>query len=455
MVEQCGWLGDEVKNVRNGAPGGVMGQDPLLTGGDPLLSPSGVERADGRSQSGDGSRLPVPGRPVGPRGLIAWAAVAAVVVAAVGGWWLTRSDKVREVPPPGAAAIDLWAPAWTIDEVFADGTDRLAVVREFSPFWFETVGIDDIRFDGAASAEAADEMLKAVRDRWIVPSLRDALPAGGMAAIIADRDQRKQHIDAILDFAEDQDADGIDIDYEQFAFADGFDTWETTRPNWVAFVEELSVALRDSGRTLTVSIPAIWDRNERGSEGFWVYDHAAIAPHVDAMRIMAYDYSVVEPGPVAPLWWVEDVVRSVSEVVPAEYHDRLVLGVPAFGTNWVVSTEGECPESADGRVGLTARGAFDLAERRNGTPEYDPVDAEWWFTYELDFVEGEQSCVQSRLVRWIDSEGVDARVMVARDAGWNGVALWALGYDDADVWDTFVGAARRDLATASATTGGG
>ena len=30
-----------------------------------------------------------------------------------------------------------------------------------------------------------------------------------------------------------------------------------------------------------------------------VYDYAAIGEHVDAIRIMAYDYSTAEPGPVS------------------------------------------------------------------------------------------------------------------------------------------------------------
>ena len=434
------------------------GERDRTAGDDPLLASTGSGRSNVVIQETYGDRLELFGQPVRSVDRRVLVLVGCIVVAAVvvaGGWWLTRGDHVRSVPPPGAAAVDVWAPSWTIDEVLADGTDRFELVREFSTFWYETVGIDEIVADGAAPSDLAEQLLDAVSGRWIVPSLRDHMPAGGMAAIIADPAQRARHIAAILEFADDVDADGIDIDYEQFAFADGFDTWETTRPNWVMFVAELSSALHDSGRPLTVSIPAIWAHNENGSEGYWVYDHGAIAPYVDAMRIMAYDYSVAEVGPIAPLWWVEDVVRSVSEVVPVEYHDRLVLGVPSYGTNWVVSTDGECPESADGRVGVTARGALDLAERRNGVPELDPVDAEWRFTYELEFAEGAQSCVQSREVRWVDSEGVEARVMLARDAGWNGVALWALGYDDVEVWNSFVDAARRDLSVTPTSTATG
>ena len=82
---------------------------------------------------------------------------------------------------------------------------------------------------------------------------------------------------------------GIDIDYEQFAFADGRDTWATTRPNWVAFVEELAGALHADGRTLTVSIPPVYDAGQTDSSGFWVYDYGAIVEHVDRIRIMTYD----------------------------------------------------------------------------------------------------------------------------------------------------------------------
>jgi HAD superfamily hydrolase (TIGR01509 family) len=393
---------------------------------------------------------PVRVPPVGRRTLIIALAVVTAVVAALV-WWSNDDATERPEPPPGAVATDVWVPYWTLGDIEADGYERLEVAREISPFWFETLGVDDIGIDAQAQPDEIDAFLDAVGAGYIVPSIRDHMPAGGMAAILADPVQREQHINAILEFADEHDAEGIDLDYEKFAFEDGSDTWATTRPNWVAFVEELSVALHDTGRTLTVSIPGIWNRTDSGSEGYWVYDHGAIAEHVDAMRIMAYDYSVAEPGPIAPLTWVEDVVRSLSEEVPEEHHDKLVLGVPTYGVNWIVSTIGECPASADGRTGVTARGALELAERRGGVPELDPVVSEWSFTYALEFTEGDQSCVQNRLVRWVDSEGVEARVLVARYAGWGGVALWALGYDDPEVWAAFVDAARRDLTVAPST----
>ena len=310
-------------------------------------------------------------------------------------------------------------------------------------------GVSEIVVDENAAAGSARDFIDQARDARgrLVPSIRDEMPAGGMAAILADPALRVRHIAAIMAFAADNDVDGIDLDYEQFAFADGASTWEATRPNWVAFVEELAAELHDSGRTLTISIPPVYDPATTGDRGYWVYDHGTIAEHVDAIRIMAYDYSVGEPGPISPLPWVRDAVAGTSAAVPEELHHKLVLGVPAYGSNWVVSTIGECPPSAEGRTSVTARSVADLAAKRGATPQYDPVTAEWSFAYALTVEAGSISCIQNRKVHWVDTEGIAARVEVARRAGWGGVALWALGYEDDAAWQALVDASRTTLDT--------
>jgi spore germination protein YaaH len=194
----------------------------------------------------------------------------------------------------------------------------------------------------------------------------------------------------------------------------------------------------------------VYDVATTGDRGYWVYDHGAIAEYVDALRIMAYDFSTAEPGPIAPLAWVQQVIDGVSLAVPEQYHDKLVLGVPAYGSNWVVTTIGTCPPSAEGRTTITTRSALDLAARRAGTPAYDPVTGEWSFTYSLVVTEGAVSCTQSRVAQWVDSEGIAARVELARRAGWGGVSLWALGYDDDEAWQALVTAARQPLPAVAA-----
>ena len=400
-------------------------------------------------------------------------AVLTLVIGVV--WFATRGDgKPQPVAlPPGAIPVDAWVPYWTLDDVLPETDTRLDDLREASPFWYGARGVDQIVIDENAptglTAEFTDRL--AGSPARFVPSINDEMPAGGMAAILADRSTRTEHVATIVEFADDLDVDGIDLDYEKFAFSDGRGTWAETRPNWVAFVTELADALHADDRTLTVSIPPVWGLPPRAieaarasaeddgttttipietAEGYWVYDHGAIAPVVDAIRIMAYDYSVEEAGPIAPIWWVADAVASTSAVVPQEYHDKLVLGVGPYGRNWSVATVGECPATAEGRTNVFARSVLDLAARRGGIPVFDAGTGEWSFTYSLTVDDGEVSCVQSRRVHWVDAEGAAARAEIARRAGWGGVSVWALGYEDDEVWDSVVAASRDPLAADSA-----
>jgi hypothetical protein len=359
------------------------------------------------------------------------------------------------VLPPGAIPIDVWAPYWTLDESLPSADARLSQIREVSPFWYGTRSATEITVDEHAPADEVDDFVKRARDSVssYVPSIRDQMDAGAMAAVIADPATRQQHIDTILEFADEQHADGIDLDYEQFAFSDGEATWTTTSPKWVTFVRELADALHADGRTLTVSIPPVYDPAVTGSSGYWVYAPGEIAPYVDAIRIMGYDYSVAEPGPIAPLAWVQQAVDGVSKAVPEEYHDKLVLGVPAYGSNWVTATSGTCPSTAEGKTTVNTRNVLELSAKRGATPAYDAVTGEWSFSYDLTVADTATSCVQSRQVHWVDSEGAAARAEIARRAGWGGVALWAMGYEDDETWQAMLNATRDPMAVEPATTG--
>ncbi len=189
-----------------------------------------------------------------------------------------------------------------------------------------------------------------------------------------------------------------------------------------------------TGRTLTVSIPPVYDAGQTDDSGYWVYDYAAITPLVDSIRVMAYDYSnaSTNEGPVAPLDWVERVIAGTSAA--SGDPSKLVLGVPLYGYNWPISVSGTCPTSAEGVTTVTNRSVDELAQRRGGVPAYDPATAEWSFRYELVVDDGTTSCTQLRHVNYVDADGAQLRMQRAVDAGFGGVALFALGYADDEVW---------------------
>ena len=385
-----------------------------------------------RSPAGMPSRSAV----LGAAGALAAFVVAALVVVVV-----TRDDEPPALQP--VIPVDGWAPYWALDDSADEISQRAGSMREVSPFWFLATGVTDIETDPNASSDLTEEFLDDTRDALVVPSIVDGLPAGGMAAILADPETRRLHVEAIVEFAQDGNYDGIDLDYEQFAFADGRDTWEATRPNWVSFVAELAEELHGDERTLTVSIPVVYDAGRTADSGYWVYDYGAIVDHVDHIRIMAYDFSVGEPGPIAPLEFVQRAIDGAIEATGQP--EKLVLGLPAYGRNWPVSVTGVCPEpdeengvTVPGVTTVTARSVDDLIDRRDAVPVYDASTAEWSFEYELEISDDFTTCVQTRQVHYVDADGVRARIDLAISAGLGGVSLWALGFDDDDVWDAIL-----------------
>ncbi len=360
-----------------------------------------------------------------------------------------------DTPPrrPGVLNVHAWTPYWTLEEALPALETRADTLHQVSPLWFRATGVDTIEIEPEASVDATEEFVDAARRRGVpvIPSVFDRTDAGVMAGILADPAQRARHIDALVEFAAEGDYEGLDIDYEQFAFADGKDSWAATRPNWVAFVGELAARLHAEGRTLAVSIPPVYDAGQTDDSGYWVYDYTAITPLVDAIRVMAYDYSnaSTDEGPVAPLDWVERVIAGTSAA--SGDPSKLVLGVPLYGYNWPIAVSGTCPASAEGVTTVTNVSVDDLAQRRGGVPAYDPASGEWSFQYELVVDDGTTACTQLRHVNYVDADGAQLRMQRAMDAGFGGVALFTLGYADNEVWSA-VDTVAASLARSSTST---
>ena len=372
-----------------------------------------------------------------PRRRLALGALLLLLLGIVGAALIVSREESRRPKPD--IPLDAWVPYWSLEASVPEFRTRGRLLREVSPFWFNAVAADQIVIDPNASQELTDEFMTKVRGSRadIVPSIVDKMAAGEMAAILADPVTRRQHIDTIVAFAADGDYDGIDLDYEQFAFSDGRSTWADTRPNWVAFVAELAEDLHDDGRTLTVSIPPVYDAEQTSSSGFWVYDYGAIVEHVDRIRIMAYDFSVGDPGPIAPIDWVETTITGAIEATGSP--DKLVLGLPAYGRNWPIAVEGECPESdVPGRTSVSARSIDDLIERRDAQPVWVEETGEWMFEYDLEITDGTTTCIQTRQVHYVDGDGVRLRMDLAREYQLDGASLWALGFDDDAVWEAIL-----------------
>jgi len=371
------------------------------------------------------------------RTIASFAALAAVLGLGAGAVLFARRGD--DAPPPYPdMALNVWAPYWELDAATASITANGGVIHQVSPFWYAAKDAATIAY--SANITVADtttfEAAARASGATLIPTVTDGTGPGAMAAILADPAARAQHVQALLAIA--QPYDGIDIDYETFAFTDAYGTWEATRPNWVAFVQDLAAALHADGKLLVVTIPPVYDTERTPASGRWVYDPQAIGEVADAVRVMAYDYSVETPGPIAPIGWVRDVVRAVKQLVDDD--SKIVLGVPLYGRNWVTATAGTCPEGTPGRVSPTQIEVAALVQQYAVVPVHDPASGEATFTYQRPDDTG--VCTQTREVHFIDAIGALARVDLARSERIGGVVFWAMGFDTADTWTAVAAVAR-------------
>ena len=156
----------------------------------------------------------------------------------------------------GPKIVSGWMPYWmtspSAPQAVTNAVANADILSDVSPFWFSAVaggpaGVKVVFNPNFAQAEAnsawAVAQLRAV-GLPILPSIADGSGTGRIAATLADPAKRAQHVADIVNLVTTRGYDGIDLDYEQFAFADGRDSWTATQPNWTAFVNELSATLR-------------------------------------------------------------------------------------------------------------------------------------------------------------------------------------------------------------------
>lgn len=170
-----------------------------------------------------------------------------------------------------------------------------------------------------------------------------------------------------------------------------------------------------------------------------VFDEAALAPHLDFITIMGYDYywsGSSQAGPNDPLYGFSSgydyaLSRSVSyyksQGMPEQ---KIVLGLPYYGREWETSS-GTVPTSTTGNFNASRTYSFvkdnTSGNYTNGLDNQRSVAHYYTFQVSGNW----RQC-------WI-SEGYELRKRYdfINQQNLAGIGIWALGYDDGynDLWD--------------------
>ena len=316
------------------------------------------------------------------------------------------------------------------------------LMKEVLPFWFSLKSPTLIRNDyttGNPSWPMADTVCLMRRaGMQIIPTMTDGTAKLVLAGYLANPTTRTTIVNSIVNLVNVNGFDGIDLDYEGFAFVDGNTTWTRTAPLWVAFIKELSVAMRANKKILSVTTPYLYDPTER-QKGYFVYAWADIASSIDRLRIMTYDFNVAKPGPNAPISWVDKTIRYAISIMPSS---KVYVGLPGYGRDWITAVQGKCPVSAPPGLKAGAKAATFLmvnAERKaaidNAVPVFDTTVSEATYSYTQTYngltADGAStSCTVNRTVWYQNSRSYAERMALVSKYRLGGAALWTLGMED-------------------------
>jgi spore germination protein len=355
----------------------------------------------------------VPDRPSGARryaGSI-WLGLASLGVVLVIILLVSLQGSPTPAPPP---VVVVSTPYWNVQHATESVLAQQGDVTEASPSIYAIDAAGDVtnQFAPAAAASTAASLASLRRAGVrLVPTIANVVNGGftyqPLASILHSPALAAHNIAAIVALTQARNFAGIDVDYENLHGQD--------RQAFSDFISRLADALHAHGRTLSVTLFA--KASDAGYDQRNVaQDYAAIGKVADEVRLMGYDYhwATSAPGPIAPVNWIQDVLRYATSVIPP---GKIILGVPMYGYDWV-----------DGRGTPVAwLQAFRLATQYHATIGFDAASQSPYFSYT-------DATGHYHQVWFENAASVAAKLGVARNLVIRGVSLWLYGYEDTNVW---------------------
>lgn len=269
--------------------------------------------------------------------------------------------------------------------------------------WFQTDG------EGKLFYEYEDDypqILKFTREQGIKTHASVALMDRGLLHnLLAKPENRARLIGNLLDKVKKDHYDGVDIDFE---FIDPADAKYFT-----LFLRELKTSLGPE-IPLSLAVPA------RTAADKWptAFEYEKIGQIADMVVVMAYDYSykTSAPGPVAPLWWVEQTISYMTAKIERE---KLLLGLPTYGYDWAAglkTTTVTADKLAQLKQTYKLNAGFDI---KNGSPFYNYWDKNGNF----------------HQIWTEDQESIKAKYDLAVKNKLGGISFWRIGNGCTDLYN--------------------
>ena len=311
------------------------------------------------------------------------------------------------------------------------------------PFWYSITSASKIK-DKYATQNSIDKAIPISTLQSlgikVLPTLTDSTKEGELSKIMGNDASRATLIKTITDLVMASNFDGIDLNFEGFAYVDKIATWPTIQTRWVKFVAELSVAMRSKNKLLSVTTPYLLDPTT-GRRGYYHYAWPEISSYIDRLNIMFYDYHKYDtkPGPIGPISWAEpSLLYALKHVAPY----KIYFGTPNYGYNWVTKITGVCPTNTPKSESKSSNAAIihqnrsqAILNKPGAVATYNEKFGETNVLYTAEFngvnTKGAPtSCKVDHSAWFVDARGYFDRAKLVEKYQLGGISEWEIGYGD-------------------------
>jgi spore germination protein len=210
-----------------------------------------------------------------------------------------------------------------------------------------------------------------------------------------------------------------------------------TKNNLTAFMKALRAHLDTTYSDVALSI----DMYAGAAQGDSLWDVPALAPLVDHIIVMAYDFhqrSSPQAGPVAPLFggtefWDSDINQHLQAFLKIVPPSKILLGIPFYGYEWK-TTSRNAQSHTFPKSGSTAK--ISRVKELLAQKDTLKVQEQWSEAALSPFLSYEEDG-EIFVLYYENSRSISYKLDYVNQLDLGGVAIWALGYegDSRELWD--------------------